>query len=113
VQERGIHKTKIRCIVITRAAADDITAWCILAVVIAIVKATFVSSLYIIMLAVLYVIAMIYIVKPFLKGVEIYGSKDTIIKPVVVSFSGAYYFVLCYRSDWDSFYLERLWLNYA
>jgi Kef-type K+ transport system membrane component KefB len=38
VQERGIHKTKLR-IVITCAAADDITAWCILAVVIAIVKA--------------------------------------------------------------------------
>ena len=88
VQERGIHKTKLGAIVITCAAADDITAWCILAVVIAIVKAgTFVSSLYIIMLAVLYVIAMIYIVKPFLKRIgDLYGSKDTIIKPVVAIF---------------------------
>jgi hypothetical protein len=106
VQERGIHKTKLRCIVITRAAADDITAWCILAVVITIVKATFVSSLYIIMLAVLYVIAMIYIVKAISQtGGDLYGSKDTIIKPVVLSFSGAYYFVLCYRSDWDSCFI--------
>ena len=88
VQERGIHKTKLGAIVITCAAADDITAWCILAVVIAIVKAgTFVSSLYIIMLAVLYVVAMIYIVKPFLKRIgDLYGSKDTIIKPVVAIF---------------------------
>ena len=88
VQERGIHKTKLGAIVITCAAADDITAWCILAVVIAIVKAgTFVSSLYIIMLAVLYVLAMIYIVKPFLKRIgDLYGSKDTIIKPVVAIF---------------------------
>jgi Kef-type K+ transport system membrane component KefB len=39
VQER-IHKTKLGAIVITRAAADDITAWCLLAVVIAIVKAS-------------------------------------------------------------------------
>lgn len=39
VQERGIHKTQLGTIVITCAAADDITAWCILAVVIAIVKA--------------------------------------------------------------------------
>jgi Kef-type K+ transport system membrane component KefB len=39
VQERGIHKTKLGAIVITCAAADD-TAWCILAVVIAIVKAS-------------------------------------------------------------------------
>ena len=88
VQERGIHKTKLGAIVITCAAADDITAWCILAVVIAIVKAgTFVSSLYIIMLAILYVVAMIFIVKPFLKRIgDLYGSKDTIIKPVVAIF---------------------------
>lgn len=39
VQERGIHKTRLGAIVITCAAADDITAWCLLAVVIAIVKA--------------------------------------------------------------------------
>ena len=37
VQERGIHKTRLGTIVITCAAADDITAWCILAAVIAIV----------------------------------------------------------------------------
>ncbi len=39
VQERGMQKTKLGTIAITCAAADDITAWCILAVVIAIVKA--------------------------------------------------------------------------
>lgn len=88
VQERGIHKTRLGAIVITCAAADDITAWCMLAVVIAIVKAgTFVSSLYIIMLAVLYVIAMLFIVKPFLKRIgDLYGSKESIIKPVVAIF---------------------------
>lgn len=88
VQERGIHKTKLGAIVITCAAADDITAWCILAVVIAIVKAgTFVSSLYVIMLAIIYVLAMIFIVKPFLKRIgDLYGSKDSVVKPVVAIF---------------------------
>lgn len=88
VQERGIHKTRLGAIVITCAAADDITAWCILAVVIAIVKAgSFVSSLYIISLAVLYVVAMIYVVKPFLKRIgDLYGSKESIVKPVVAIF---------------------------
>jgi Kef-type K+ transport system membrane component KefB len=88
VQERGIHKTKLGAIVITCAAADDITAWCLLAVVIAIVKAgTFVSSLYIIGLALVYVLAMLFIVKPFLKRIgELYGSKDAIVKPVVAIF---------------------------
>ncbi len=88
VQERGIHKTKLGAIVITCAAADDITAWCILAVVIAIVKAgTFVSSLYIILLAILYVLVMLFIVKPFLKRIgDLYNSKDSLVKPVVAIF---------------------------
>jgi Kef-type K+ transport system membrane component KefB len=88
VQERGIHKTKLGAIVITCAAADDITAWCLLAVVIAIVKAgNFVGSLYVISLAVLYVLAMIFIVKPFLKRIgDLYGSKDSIGKPVMAIF---------------------------
>lgn len=88
VQERGLHKTKLGAIAITCAAADDITAWCLLAVVIAIVKAgTFVSSLYIIALAALYVIAMLLVVKPFLKRIgDLYATKDTLVKPVVAIF---------------------------
>jgi Kef-type K+ transport system membrane component KefB len=88
VQERGINKTRLGAIVITCAAADDITAWCILAVVIAIVKAgSFVSSLYVIMLAMVYVATMLFIVKPFLKRIgDLYGSKDSLVKPVVAIF---------------------------
>jgi Kef-type K+ transport system membrane component KefB len=88
VQERGLNKTKLGSIAITCAAADDITAWSLLAVVIAIVKAdNFVSSLYIIGLAALYVLAMLFIVKPFLKRIgDLYGSKDTLVKPVVAIF---------------------------
>ena len=88
VQERGIHKTKLGAIVITCAAADDITAWCMLAAVIAIVKAgTFVSSLYIIGMAVVYVLAMLFVVKPFLKKIgELYATKDSLNKPVVAIF---------------------------
>ena len=88
VQERGIHKTRLGTIVITCAAADDITAWCILAVVIAIVKAgSFVSSLYVIGLALLYVLTMLFVVKPFLKRVgDLYAKKENIKKSVVAIF---------------------------
>ena len=88
VQERGIHKTRLGTIVITCAAADDITAWCILAAVIAIVKAgSFVSSLYVIGLAIAYVIVMLFMVKPFLKRIgDLYGKKDNIKKSVVAIF---------------------------
>lgn len=70
VQERGLHKSRIGTIVITCAAADDITAWCLLAAVIAIVQAgSFMSSLYIMVLAVIYVILMLKLVRPFLAKV--------------------------------------------
>lgn len=85
IQERGLTKTKLGRIAITSAAADDITAWCILAAVIAIVKAgTFVSALFTIGLALLYVLTMIFIVQPFLKKIgNIYSDRETISKPIV------------------------------
>ena len=88
VQERGIHKTRLGTIVITCAAADDITAWCLLAAVIAIVKAgSFISSLYVIGLAIVYVLMMLFVVKPFLKRIgDLYGKKDNIKKSVVAIF---------------------------
>ncbi len=88
VQERGIHKTKLGAVVITCAAADDVTAWCILAAVIAIVKAgSFVSSLYIIGLSVVFVLLMINVVRPFLKRVaDLKSTRDSLSKPVVAIF---------------------------
>jgi Kef-type K+ transport system membrane component KefB len=88
VQERGLHRTRIGALVITCAAADDITAWCILAAVIAIVKAgSFVSSLYIIGLSIGYVFLMLWVVKPFLKRIgDLFSHKENITKPVVAIF---------------------------
>nr|WP_322623714.1 cation:proton antiporter [uncultured Flavobacterium sp.] len=88
VQERGLHRTRIGAMVITCAAADDVTAWCILAAVIAIVKAgSFVSSLYIIALSVAYVAIMLVVVRPFLKRIgELYSHKENITKQVVAIF---------------------------
>lgn len=88
VQERGLHKTKLGTIVITCAAADDITAWCLLAAVIAIVKAgSFVSAMYIIGLATLYVILMIKVIRPFLKRVgELHSTRENLSKPIVAIF---------------------------
>ncbi len=88
VQERNIHKTRLGSIVITCAAADDVTAWCILAAVIAIVKAdSFSSSLYVIVLALLYVFLMLKVVRPFLKRVgDINRTKESLSKPIVAIF---------------------------
>lgn len=88
VHERGIHKTPLGVVVITCAAVDDITAWCLLAAVIAIVKAgSFVSSLYIILMAIVYVLIMLKLVRPFLKRVgELYPTRENMSKPIVALF---------------------------
>jgi Kef-type K+ transport system membrane component KefB len=88
VQERGIQKTKLGTIVITCAAADDITAWCILAAVIAIVKAgSFGSSLFIILMAVGYVFIMLKVIKPFLKRIgDLHTTQENLSQPIVAIF---------------------------
>lgn len=88
VQERGLHKTRLGTVVITCAATDDITAWCILAIVIAIVKAgSFVSALYVIALAAIYVMLMIKVVRPFLTRIgNLHQTKESLSKPIVAIF---------------------------
>jgi len=85
VQEKGLSKTHLGTMAIASAANDDVTAWCILAAVIAIAKTgSFISSLYTIGFSVLYVIFMLLIVKPFLKRVgEIYSNSEVLNKSIV------------------------------
>jgi len=85
IQERNIHKTKLGTIVITCAAADDITGWVLLAAIIAIVKAgSFVSSIHTILLALAYVFLMIKVVRPFLRRVgDLHSSKESLSKSIV------------------------------
>lgn len=67
VRDRGLTGTPLGTLVITCAAADDVTAWCLLAAVVALVKAgSFVSALYIVALAALYVLLMLRGVRPLL-----------------------------------------------
>ncbi len=88
VQERQMHRTRLGALVITCAAADDISAWSLLAAIIAIAKAgSFVSSLYIILLSVGYVILMFKVIRPFLKRLgDLHASRENLSKPVVAIF---------------------------
>ncbi len=97
IQERGMHKTKLGTVIITCAAADDITAWCILAIVIAIVKAgSFVSALYTIALAAIYVLVMLKLVRPFLKRIgDVNAEKTHLTKSIV-----AIFFITLIFSSW-------------
>jgi len=89
VQERGIHKTPLGTLVITCAAADDVTAWCLLAAVIALVKAgSFVSALFILGLTLWYVLVMLLLVRPLLQrfGAEHSGSHGRPKKAAIALF---------------------------
>lgn len=68
VQERKLSGTPLGTLAITCAAADDITAWCLLAVVVAAAKSvSFFGSLVTIGLAMLFISCMLYVVRPLLE----------------------------------------------
>jgi Kef-type K+ transport system membrane component KefB len=67
LQERGMTKTPTGSLAILCAATNDVTAWCLLAAVIAIAKAgAIASALFTIVLAALFVIVMIYVIRPLI-----------------------------------------------
>jgi Kef-type K+ transport system membrane component KefB len=71
LHERGLTKTALGSLAITCAAADDVTAWCILAAVIAVVKAgNGISAVFTVLVSVVYVIAMLKVVRPWLERLE-------------------------------------------
>lgn len=88
VHERGMMKTRVGSLAITCAAVDDVSAWCILAAVIAVGKAGSAgSALYVILLASIYVLAMIYVVRPFLHRIaNSFASQGNIGKQGVAVF---------------------------
>ncbi len=88
IHERGLNKQPIGAIAITCAAVDDVTAWCLLAAVIAIAKAgSFLSSLYVILLAVVYIVLMFQVVRPVLQRiVDFQQSRSNISKSAAAIF---------------------------
>jgi hypothetical protein len=70
---------------ISIAAIGDVIAWCILAVVIAIVKSGGIShSLITILLSVIYILFMFYLIKPLMYRIgRVYSSREAMSKPIV------------------------------
>ncbi len=77
LQEKGLTRSKLGAMALTCAAADDLTAWCILAAVIALVKSgSSLSVIYTIGLAVAYVLIMLKVIRPALEKLEhVYEHK--------------------------------------
>jgi Kef-type K+ transport system membrane component KefB len=85
LQEKKLTRSKLGAMALTCAAADDLTAWCILAAVIALVKSgSSFSVLFTIGLALAYVLVMLKIVRPFLEKLgHVYEKNEKRRTPII------------------------------
>lgn len=85
IQEKGLTKTHLGTITLASAANGDITAWCLLAVVVAISQAgSMLGAMYNVLFSGVYILFMFFAVRPFLKMVgHIYHNKEVIDKGLV------------------------------
>jgi len=94
IRERGLTESPMGVLAITCAATDDITAWCMLAAIIAIVKAgSIAGALVTVGLAIGYVLLMLYVVRRLLDNwLALYLTHNKDPRIVV---SGALLLLLC------------------
>ncbi|MCY1061314.1 cation:proton antiporter [Nannocystis sp. SCPEA4] len=95
--ERRLLRTKVGAVTITCAAVDDVTAWCILAFVVSIVRATAITEAVVTtILAVGYTLGMLLLVRPFLARVAARGTGREGLTQNIVAVT----FVLLFLSAW-------------
>ncbi|MFA4852874.1 MAG: cation:proton antiporter [Bacteroidales bacterium] len=85
IQERGLTKTHFGKTIITIAAIDDLTAWCILATIIAIIQAgNPINAIFTILMAVAYIMVMLLFMQPIMKKIgSVYITKEIISKRII------------------------------
>ena len=105
IQEKGLSKTHLGNLSLASAANGDITAWCMLAVVIAIAQAgSMLSAFYNISFSILYLLVMFLVIRPFLRMIgQLFHNEEVIDKRLV-----AFMFLLLIIS---SFLTETLGLH--
>jgi Kef-type K+ transport system membrane component KefB len=95
LEERDLMKTPLGNASIACAAVDDVTAWCLLAVVVAIVQSSGMGlALLTVGLAVGFVVFMIYVVRPWVErtlgGADTHHRKGLIAGTLVFAFASAW-----------------------
>jgi Kef-type K+ transport system membrane component KefB len=97
IQEHRLTHTRLATMAITCAAVNDVTGWCLLAVVVGLVNSgTGIGAAWTIAFAALYTVAMLFVVRPFL-----HRRFDVVTKSVQLS-SGllAFAFIALLASAW-------------
>jgi len=67
--DRGISKSELGAVALTCAAADDVTAWCLLAFVAGVAQAEMQRALLVTLLAIVFIAAMFVVVRPVVRRV--------------------------------------------
>lgn len=85
VQERNLAKTQLGVLAIASAANDDVTAWCLLAIVIALTKSgSSTSALFTVGLTIIYILFMFLCVRPFFKKIsQIHANNEIFNKSLI------------------------------
>ena len=87
IRERGLTRTRLGAMSLTCAAANDVTAWCILAIVIAVARAGSATSAWItIGMAIGFVLIMLFVVKPLLSRLGKKASQSGRLNKTLLSF---------------------------
>jgi Kef-type K+ transport system membrane component KefB len=85
IQERGMTKTHLGTISLASAANGDITAWCLLAAVVAYAQAgTMNSAVFNVLFSLVYVAVMLLVMRPLLRIIgDLYHNKEVVDKSLV------------------------------
>lgn len=85
IQEQGKMQTRLGMLSMASAANGDITAWCIVAVIVAIAQAgSAASAIFTVIAAILYMLLMFFIVRPAFKVVgNVYNTTETANKGLI------------------------------
>ncbi|RHX89915.1 cation:proton antiporter [Leptospira stimsonii] len=97
ILEKGWTKTTLGSLAITAAAADDVTAWCVLAVVVTIVNAgSFSSGFLTILMSGTYMVVMWKAILPLMRRAgNLYTTKESMTKTI-----SAFFFLFIFISAW-------------
>jgi Kef-type K+ transport system membrane component KefB len=85
IQERGLTKTHLGSISLASAANGDLTAWCMLAAVVAYAQAgTMNSAVFNVLFSLIYTAVMLLVIRPFLRIIgDLYHNKEVVDKSLV------------------------------
>jgi Kef-type K+ transport system membrane component KefB len=88
--DRRIHKTRMGTIALACAAVDDVTAWCLLALVVSVVKTEAARALVTFGLAAGYIALMIFAIRPLMgRLATLYGSRGRLTSGIMAIVFGA------------------------